>query len=229
VNDGLLNPLPEKVWDLEEYVNACVPEQYRYYLLHQRGHADRFNWVGPDREQAKREKEQSIVEDLVAALYRDNCPYVSIESCEPPLPDCQLIDRAGQKTGVEVSELVDQATIERNTHTSYHCKVYSPEELFSATKAILIAKDRKLVRARAEIQRAGFGKIIVLLHCDEPDLNSRPAFCRKVLGSQDFQPLAEIDEAFLLLPCPRKKNLHDVEAEYCQPIRIPTPPRISAV
>src|SRR5205807_7359994 len=106
-----------------------------------------------------------------AARYRDRnaCPYVQIESCAPPLPDCQLIDRAGQKIGIEVTELVDQATIERNKCTSYHWKEYSADELVSATVAALTTKNQKLRARSAEIRQAGFAKMIVILHSDEPD------------------------------------------------------------
>ena len=214
---------------LEEYVNAHVPEQFRYWLLHQRGYADRFNWLRADRERGKREKERRIVDQWAAARYRERnaCPYVQIESCAPPLPDCQLVDRVGQKIGVEVTELVDQATVEQNRYASYHWKEYSADGLFSATLRELLKKNRTFQAASAAIRKAGFRRMVVILHCDEPDLRSRPAFCREVFSSRHFPRLSEIDEAFLLLPCPRKRNLNDFEAEFCQPIRIPLPTRDS--
>lgn len=85
-----------------------------FAVLHERGYADIFDWVEPDRERGKRIKEQSIVDDFVQALYRDVSPYVRIESCEPPLPDCQGIDRVERKTGFEVTELVDEEMIKWN-------------------------------------------------------------------------------------------------------------------
>jgi hypothetical protein len=216
---------PVKTLSLEEYVMANVPERFRYWILHQRGYADRFDWVGPDREAAKRDKELSIVEEWAAAVYRDRnaCPFVNIESCMPPLPDCQLIDRDGGKTGVEVTELVDQATIERNKHLSYHWKEYSADELISAVAKRLQAKDGKCIAASAALRQANFDKIIVILHCDEPDLRSQPGFCRDVLSNDQLPRLRYISEAWLLLPCPRKKHLNDFEAEFCQPIFIPLP------
>ena len=204
---------------------ANVPERFRYWILHQRGYADRFNWDGPDREAAKREKEQSIVDEWAAAVYRGRgaCPFVQIESCIPPLPDCQLIDGNGRKTGVEVTELVHQPTIERNKHVSYHWKEYSADDLISAVAKRLQAKDNKSIAAAAAIQKADFDGIIVILHCDEPDLTSRPIFCREVLSGHEFPRLTYISEAWLLLPCPRKKHLNDFDAEFCQPISIPLP------
>jgi len=214
-----------KTLSLEEYVMANVPERFRYWILHQRGYADRFNWVGPNREAAKREKEHSIVDEWAAAVYRDRnaCPFVKIESCMPPLPDCQLIDRNGRKTGVEVTELVDQATIERNKSVSYHWKEYSAEEFTSAVAKRLQAKDRKCIAAAARIRKANFDRIIVILHCDEPDLLSRPGFCREELSNHQLPRLRYISEAWLLLPCPRKKHLNDLDAEFCQPVFIPLP------
>lgn len=204
---------------------ANVPERFRYWILHQRGYADRFNWAGPDREAAKREKEESIVDEWAAAVYRDRgeCPFVRIESCMPPLPDCQLIDRNGRKIGVEVTELVDQPTIERNKYVSYYWKEYLAHELISAVAKRLQAKDNKCTAAAAAIRQANFEKIIVILHCDEPDLISRPTFCGEVLSGHEFPRLTYISEAWLLLRCPRKKHLNDFDAEFCQPISIPLP------
>ena len=212
----------EDVVSLEEYVNAHVPERFRHWLLHQRGYADRFEWTGPDREIAKREKEQSIVINWLAAVFRESCPYVSLESCPAPLPDCELVDKSGRKVGVEVTELVDKATIERNKYTSYHWKEYSSADLIAAVAQRLNSKNRKLRGARHAIDQHGISKVIVVMHCDEPDLRTRPQFCRDVL-SIAFTGHEEIDEAFLLLPCPRKRGggLNDNEAEYCQPIPIP--------
>jgi len=204
-----------------------LPEPFGYWLLHQRGYADRFNWLRADRERAKREKERRIVDQWAAARYRDRdaCPFVRIESCAPPLPDCALTDKAGKKIGIEVTELVDQATIERNKLTSYHWKEYSADELFLATIGRLTAKNRKFQPASGDMREAGLERIVVILHCDEPDLTWRPAFCREAFFSRDVPRFSEIDEAWLLLPCPRKKNLNDFEAEFCQPIPIPLPPR----
>ena len=64
--------------------------------------------------------------------------------------------------------------------------------------------DRKYIAAAAAIQKAGFDRLIVILHCDEPDLISRPIFCREVLSGHQFPRLTYISEAWSLLPCPRK-------------------------
>jgi hypothetical protein len=225
VCDKTVQKSPARTISLEDYVMANVPDRHRYWILHERGYADRFDWVGPDREVAKREKEQSIVDEWAAAVYRDrtDCPFVKVESCMPPLPDCQLVDRNGRKTGVEVTELVDQATIERNKTVSYHWKEYSADEFTSAIAKRLQAKDCRCAAAAAGLRQANFHRIIVILHCDEPDLRSRPIFCREVLSNHEFPRLTYISEAWLLLPCPRKKHLNDFEAEFCQPIFIPLP------
>jgi hypothetical protein len=212
---------PKGIADLEEYVTSHVPERFRYWILHQRGYADRFDWKGRNREVAKQEKERSIVQDWAAALFRENCPYALLESCAPPLPDCLLTDQSGRRTGVEVAELVDQATIERNKFTSYHWKIYSPHELKLAVRTLLTRKSQRLKDAGDAIKQSGFHKIVVILHCDEPDLRYRPEFCRDVLANNCFRSLGNIDEAFLLLPCPRKRNLSDFEAEFCRAIQIP--------
>jgi hypothetical protein len=68
---------------------------------------------------------------------------------------------------------------------------------------------------------AGFERIIVIVHCDEADLIERPAFCQKGFASRQFPQFSEIDDAYLLLPCPRKKHLYDDEAEFCQLVPVP--------
>jgi hypothetical protein len=206
---------------LEEYVNVYVPERFRYYLLHQRGYADRFNWTGPDREDAKRVKERGVVLEWLAAVFREGAPYISLESCSPPLPDCLLIDKSGRKVGVEVTELVDKATIERNKQSSYHWKEYSASDFVGAVAERLEGKNQKFRRARDAAAKRAISEIIIIMHCDEPDLQSRPQFCRDVLLNARFEGYDEIDEAFLLLPCRRKRGINDTEAEFCRPIRIP--------
>jgi len=200
-----------------------MKQEMMYAALHQRGYADIFDWVERDRERAKRVKEQGIVDDFLQARYRDASPYVQIESCLPPLPDCQAIDTAGIKIGFEVTELVDQRMIEwhKKPLNPTRWKDYSADDLFSGIVERLTRKNQKLLAARA-IREADFEKIVVIIHCDEPDLIQRPAFCQEVFANREFPEFSAIDEAYLLLPCPRKKHLYDDEAEFCQliPIRI---------
>jgi hypothetical protein len=202
-----------------------LENEIMYQVTHARGYADIFDWNDPDgdRERGKREKEQSVVEDFVQARYHGAFRRVRIQSCPPPLPDCEMIDSDRQKIGIEVTELVDEQTIQRNKAGYNCCKEYSANDLFLAVARRLMAKNQKLLSARAIIRMAGYDRIILIMFCDEPDLNQRPAFCRKVFSSRQFPQFSEIDEAYLLLPCPRKKHLHDFEAEFCQAIPIPLP------
>jgi hypothetical protein len=154
-------------------------------------------------------------------MFREGAPYISLESCAAPLPDCLLVDKAGRKVGVEVTELVDKAAIERNRRTSYHWKEYSAPDFIGAVAERLEAKNQKLRKAHDVIAQRGISKNLIIMHCDEPDLRSRPQFCRDALLTSRFVGYDEIDEAFLLLPCRRKRGVNDTEAEFCQPIRIP--------
>ena len=168
-----------------------------YAASHSRGYADIFDWVEPDRERAKRVKEQSIVDDFLQAHYREVCPYGRIQSCEPPLPDCQAIDSAGRKVGLEVTELVDRHMVEwhLNPFNATDQKDYSADDLYSGIINRLVAKKQKLRAARAAIQKAGLEKIIVIIHCDEPDLIQRAVWCKEVFASRRFPQFSEIDEA----------------------------------
>ena len=208
-------------------ITAKMKEEMMYAALHQRGYADIFDWVEPDRDRAKSVKEQCIVDDFIQARYRNTSPYVGIESCKPPLPDCQAIDRVGRKIGFEVTELVDQRMIEwhKNLRNATRQKDYSADDLFSTVVERLLTKNRKLEAARVAIREARLERIILIIHCDEPDLIQRAAFCREVFVSREFPQFNEIYQAYLLLPCPRKKHLCDDEAEFCQLVPIPIQPR----
>lgn len=200
---------------------STVKNPIMYALSHARGYADIFDWTEPDREHAKQIKEQCITDDFVRAYYHDFYPHVRIESCEPPLPDCQVIDRTGKKVGVEVTELVDRHAIELNKKNCHCYREYSSDAFLSAVEKLLEVKNQKLRVARAEIRCASFESIVVVIHSDEPDLIQRVPFCREVFSSYAFGPFSELDEAYLLLPCPRKKHLYDNEAEFDQLIQIP--------
>jgi hypothetical protein len=125
-------------------ITPTMIQEMMYDALHQRGYADIFDCVQRDREYAKRVKEQCIVDDCIQAHYRERSPYVNIESCEPPLPDCQAIDRTGQKIGFEVTELVDQRMIEwhKNSLNPTRWKDYSGDDLFSGVVERLAKKIR---------------------------------------------------------------------------------------
>jgi len=88
-------------------ITASMKEEMMYALSHARGYADIFDLVQRDRERAKRIKEQCIVDDFLDARYRGASPFLRVESCEPPLPDCVGIYKAGGKIGFEATELVD--------------------------------------------------------------------------------------------------------------------------
>jgi hypothetical protein len=109
----------------------------------------------------------------------------------------------------------------KNPRNSTRRKDYSERDFFSGIVEKLAIKNQRLQAAKDAIQEAGFEKVIVIIHCDEPDLRQRATFCREVLASREFPRFIEIAEAYLLLPCPRKKHLYDDEAEFCQLIPIP--------
>jgi hypothetical protein len=204
-------------------ITASMREAMMYAALHTRGYADIFDWVEPDRERAKRVKEEGIVDDFLEARYRDASPFLRIESCEPPLPDCKGIRRAGGKVGFEVTELVDRRMIKwhKNPLNVRRQKDYSANDIFSGIVERLAAKNQRFQAAKAALQQAGFEKVIVIIHCDKPDVIQRATFCREVFASREFPRFSEINEAYLLLPCPRKKHLYDDDAEFCQLVPIP--------
>ena len=204
-------------------ITASMKEEMMYALSHARGYADIFDLVQRDRERAKRIKEQCIVDDFLDARYRGASPFLRVESCEPPLPDCVGIYKAGGKIGFEATELVDPRMVQwhKNALNATRWKDYSADDLFSGVVQRLARKNHRLQAAKTAIQEADVHKVIVIIHCDEPDLIQRATFCREVFGSREFLSFSAIDEAYLLLPCPRKKHLYDEEAEFCQLVPIP--------
>ncbi|MGB8340601.1 MAG: hypothetical protein WCE51_03350 [Chthoniobacterales bacterium] len=200
---------------IEEYIKANIKnEALQYHLLHQRGYAQRFDWVGPDREQAKKIKETGILDEWIAARFREQHPFTEGDSSSPPKPDCELIDNKGRKFGIEITEFVDRPTIERNQKISYHWKEYTPGELCSAVEKRLVIKDRKLRTNLGQSSRQDYDEVIVILHTDEPALN--PDFCRAALANHEFPAFEVITAADMLFPCPRKGHINDRDSEYCR-------------
>ncbi|MFZ3375302.1 MAG: hypothetical protein WA183_07095, partial [Chthoniobacterales bacterium] len=59
----------DRIFEEVSITGSNLKDQLMFAVLHARGYADIFDWVEPDRERAKRIKEQGIVDDFVQALY----------------------------------------------------------------------------------------------------------------------------------------------------------------
>jgi hypothetical protein len=190
-----------------------------YDIAHRRKYAPEFNWTGPDREEAKHQKETLVVQYFLKARYRGKGPYVRVDSCEPPKPDCELTDKEGRKTGVEITELVDREMVERNVTKLSHGRVYTSDQVLEAVAERLEKKERGLERRADFIRSQQYKKMILVIHTGEPELT--PDFCRASLENQTFPNLQFIDETFLLFRRPRAKHPDDYEADFHQLVAIP--------
>lgn len=190
-----------------------------YQLDHQRGYAGYFEWRGPDQKQAKREKETGVLIDWLGALYRENYPFSRMTCCEPPLPDFEVEDEAGQRTGIEITELVDRATIEWNQRGPYRIKEYSERQFCNEVGRIITRKDATLRSKAKLICERRYSDMILVIHADEHLLS--PGFCRRALADHSSEHATMITGAYLLFPPRRKRDVNDHEAEWCRALGIP--------
>ncbi len=154
----------------------------------QKGYASFFDW--PD----KAIKERSVVKDLLYALQIEEriCWIRSLKSnpVRNVAPDCIGIDVGMRPIAIEVTELVDQATVERNRKGHADWKEWGTEEFRATIRSKLKNKDGK------QLHGGPFDSYVVVLHTDEPLLSQKD--CAAMLDDQKFGPFEKIKEAFLL-------------------------------
>lgn len=131
-----------------------------------RSYATYWEWA-PERSQAEVGVAQALADFL---MHSDGRSWASVQPIADDPPDVLLLCTSGNRVGVEVTELVDEATVERHR---YHKKVdtYPPHEwadwtvdsLASSIVQAIERKDRKLAA------RAGqYDELIVAVATDEP-------------------------------------------------------------
>ena len=154
-----------------------------------RGHAEFFDW--PD----KSVKEWGVATTFVEELERDCKVLISSVKLHPGganhAPDVQLTKNDGENWGVEITELVSQAAIEKTKQGEIPDTEWLDEELVRAFHAIVARKDRP-----ENVKGGPYDRYLLLVHTDEPELPF--AQLAETLGRLDFQTRL-IDEIHVLV------------------------------
>lgn len=138
-------------------------------------------------------KERRIVCDLLEAIEArcERHKVVKVKSVRFDPPDCigRLLN--GEFVGFEVTELVDQKTIEINRRGRRVWKEWTRRELLAKLRKIVRNKDSKIYHG------GPYTSIILVIHTDEPLL--RPTDFDSVLCDQAIFHCKQITDAYLLL------------------------------
>jgi hypothetical protein len=179
--------------DEEDEVAAII----RKAIEKRRGHADFFEW--PDRDRA----ELGVVEDLAASLEATGVTFFSDPKSrgrpnDPP--DCEAIDKDGQRIAIEVSELVDGKAISkihaarRSGLTGESWVEWDLMKFKSAVSERLTTKNACYPRLKDAPYPGGY---VVVLHTDEDALSRK--VIEEFAGQVTFANCNHIDRAFILI------------------------------
>jgi hypothetical protein len=152
-----------------------------------KGYATFFDWPN------KATKEKGVVRALLDAMdakgESHGIAHLKTSPVDPP--DCIGVLTNGELVGFEVTELVDQKTVEMNPRGRGAWKEWPSSELIEKLKQIARKKDSK------HFQGGPYSKIVLVIHTDEPMVRS--ADCDSILRGQVFGRCRQITEVYLLL------------------------------
>ena len=140
----------------------------------------------------KKLKEWDVVCELLRSMHASgDCRYLQkVESVHDVWPDCVIRDSAGVQVGVEITEFVDQNSVEMSERGMNVYREWSDQAVREKISQILRDKDRKAYHGGL------YGKAILVIHTDEVELRSFRLF--PILNASVFPRPENIDEAYLL-------------------------------
>jgi hypothetical protein len=139
----------------------------------------------------KERKELGLVELLFKSMQKKGkCPYSNPKNFKPGPPDCTAEDEQGNLIGIEVTELVDKESVERNENGEAVYRLWDVADLIEKIESIIKKKDAKLFNGRH------YKKTILLIFTDEK--NIVPFDYIPFLQKMEFSKKAQIDEAYFL-------------------------------
>lgn len=121
-----------------------------------RRYADFFE--APDRDLKERAIVRTLLETFGGELSEG---AVDVESIRPDPPDCVVVTEGGRRIGVEVTELVDEATVRANQIAPYRLHPWSTPTTLARLQALIDRKER----ACADV--SGFDELWLVIHTDE--------------------------------------------------------------
>lgn len=126
-----------------------------------RNYAAFFEW--PD----QANKERAIVRTLSGELSAAGQPaFNSVESVVADPPDCLATTEDGRRFAVEVTELVDEETVQRNQRTPHQVHQWEASDVIARIQAIIARKDGQCSGLR------GYHYRLLVIHTDEPWLQT---------------------------------------------------------
>ena len=170
-----------------------------------RGHADHFQWP-VDRPRA----ELGVVQDLSASLDANGAAFffdLKGRAQHDDPPDCEAVDKDGQRIAIEVTELVDEEAIQRAQALRREREDQGNSPPVSEQRVDWdLAKFQTLVQKRLVAKNGRFphlkdapypGGYVVVLHTDEAMLSktSVEAFAQQV----SFAGIGCITRAFIVI------------------------------
>lgn len=158
-----------------------------------RGYADFFHWP-LDRDLEERGLVQSLSEALES---RGELFFHSVRSRGRPNdpPDCEALDGNGERIGIEVTELVDEAAIVAfRAGAIYEWAEWGADRFVRSMAERLIAKAGRYAKLKDSPYPGGY---VVVLHTDEPNLNHEQVN-RWLRDAPPFDA-PNVSRAFLLL------------------------------
>ncbi len=154
-----------------------------------RGHAD--YWRGPNQEA----EELYVAKTLLTFLNRREQLEWKLRSRgqgQDP-PDCEAVAESGMLVGIEVTELVDQSSIEEVVRGGCEPLAdWSREQLTDHLQRLLHRKD-----APARTQGGPYQEYLLAIHTDEPSLTA--ANLDQLLLEHTFPEMQLITAAFILV------------------------------
>lgn len=159
-----------------------------------RGYATHWEWA-PDR----RLEEIGVAKALSEFLaHSEGSSWASVQPVTNDPPDVLLLATEGVRVGVEATELVDGATVERHRYRKkkgleqpYDWAEWTVQQVGSAIRKATESKDRKLAA-----QAADYDEVWVSIYTDEPTITLDLA--RRALLACSIQ-VRTLDRAFFLL------------------------------
>jgi hypothetical protein len=166
-----------------------------YNFQHRRPYASFFEWKNPNNpDLAKKVKERSVARELVKSLEEDSGQvlFKVLRYGEDP-PDVVGIEPDGNEVGFEVTELVSLEAIAANSmvRKAMYYRKWTFEEVILHLESIIEEKSAKL-------SRSPYGRNILVIHTDEPEIRGSYHEYGSALGQYFFRKRCYIDEAYLL-------------------------------
>ena len=171
-----------------------------------RPHAGYFSW-----ETNRGVAEEGVLSEFERCLKQQNALFFSDarhRGANNDPPDCEAEDNAGGRVAIEITELVDAASIKAariGTHLDW-----------TNWKPILVTEIEKIIQRKDKpsILKGGpYAQYVLVIHTDEPWLIVEDA--RQLLADHTFPPTGLITRAYLLMSYdPIEQQLH------CIPMKI---------